>query len=69
MLSNRFKGDNGSDCLQSIDGTDFQIPYAGRLFFTPKFRGAIDISGHLRSRSPIWSQELSDFKFLIASKL
>ena len=40
MLSNRFKGDNGSDCLQSVDGTDFQIPYAGPLFFTPKFRGS-----------------------------
>ena len=30
---------------------------------------AIDICGHLRSRSPIWSRDLSDFKFIIASKL
>ena len=40
MLSTQFKGDNDSDCLQSMDGTDFQILYTGILFFTPKFRGS-----------------------------
>lgn len=36
--SNRHKGDRLNDCLVSVDGTDFQIPYAGKKFHSHKFK-------------------------------
>jgi hypothetical protein len=40
MMDNRFKLDNGNDCLVTVDGTDFCIPELGKKFysFLKKFR-------------------------------
>lgn len=37
-LDNRYKGDTGSDCLLSVDGTDFRIPERGRDWYSHKFK-------------------------------
>jgi hypothetical protein len=33
-----YKGDRQNDCLVSVDGTDFQIPYHGRKFHSHKYK-------------------------------
>jgi hypothetical protein len=35
---NRYDGDLHNDCLVSVDGTDFQIPYFGRKFHSHKYK-------------------------------
>lgn len=38
LFENRKKGDNGSDCLLSVDGTDFRIRWLSRIFWSYKFK-------------------------------
>lgn len=40
LFKNRFKNDNGSNCLLSIDGADFKIPNHGRKYYSHKFKGS-----------------------------
>ena len=35
---NRYHGDVQNDCLVSVDGTDFQIPFLGRKFHSHKYK-------------------------------
>lgn len=37
IWANRLKGDRGSDCLISVDGTDFRVPNHGPAFSSHKF--------------------------------
>ena len=37
-LDNRYNGNTGSDCLLSVDGTDFRIPERGRDWYSHKFK-------------------------------
>ena len=36
MLENRFIGDTFNDCMLSVDGTDFEVYFHGRRFYTKK---------------------------------
>ena len=40
-FENRKKGDNGSDCMLSVDGTDYPMPWWGNLFKSHKYKGQI----------------------------
>ena len=39
-MENRFQDDIGNDCLLSVDGTDFQVPFHGRKWYSYKFNGS-----------------------------
>ncbi len=38
LLENRYRNDNGSDCMLSIDGTDFRMPNWGKKFTLSNLR-------------------------------
>ncbi len=40
LFKNRFKDDNGSNCLLSVDGVDFKVPNHGRAYYSHKFKGS-----------------------------
>ena len=40
LFKNRFKNDNGSNCLLSIDGADFKIPNHGWKYYCHKLKGS-----------------------------
>ena len=40
ILENRFQDDIGNDFLLSVDGTDFQVPFHGRKWYSYKFNGS-----------------------------
>ena len=37
FLENRYKGDDGGNCLLSVDGTHFRIQRRGEEFYSHKF--------------------------------
>ena len=36
-MENRYKGDTGNNCLLSVDGADFLIPFHGEMFYSHKY--------------------------------
>ena len=38
-MNNRYKGDEGNDCLLSVDGTDCRFPKNGKKWSSHKFKG------------------------------
>lgn len=57
---NRYKGDNGSQCLVSVDGTDFEIQEPSRFsakWFSHKFKGPgvrYEVAICIQTGEPVW---------------
>ena len=43
LFRNRFKSDNGSNCLLSIDDTDFKIPNHSQEYYSHKFKEVVEV--------------------------